>query len=274
MLLNTDCQLERNFNMNNIDKFKDEFTNLGNLGKKMLSELTKRYNDDKLTAEGSEPTVENDYQRWYTEACLVMRQLLPDRLTEFEQLYKGDGKRKEINSRTYNIQDWLYGIRSPTYRSSGRKPRKYYNDHGIVIMKFRNQLKILESVMVKFSSSLAEIRQLVRADLFDSELEAAKELLKHGFLRPAGVVAGVVLEKHLAQVADSHNCKTRKKKPAISDFNDLLKNNNVLDVPLWRNIQRLGDIRNLCAHGNLNDPTNDDVEDLISGVDKVVRTLF
>lgn len=253
--------------MNNIDKSKDDFNNLANLGQKMLFELQRRYKGDKLT----KPSIESDYQQWYTEARLVMKQLLPDRLVEFEQLYIGNGKRKEIDAYTYNIQDWLHGIRSPVDRLSREK---YYDDHGIVIMRFGNQLKILKSVVVRFSSSLAEIRQLVRADLFDSELEAAKELLKHGFLRPAGVVAGVVLEKHLAQVADSHSCKTRKKKPTINDFNDLLKNNNVLDVPLWRNIQRLGDIRNLCAHGNLKDPTNDDIEDLISGVDKIVRTLF
>jgi hypothetical protein len=55
---------------------------------------------------------EKNYQKWYTEAHAVIRQLIPDRLVEFEQLYKGDGKRRGIDSITYNIQDWLNGVRA------------------------------------------------------------------------------------------------------------------------------------------------------------------
>ncbi len=48
------------------------------------------------------------------------------------------------------------------------------------------------------------------ADLFDSELESAKELSKKGFLRAGGALAGVVLEKHLAQVMTNHGLKSKK----------------------------------------------------------------
>src|SRR5690606_2284536 len=133
---------------------------------------------------------------------------------------------------------------------------------------------ILKSAQARFESTLLDIRQLVQADLFDSELDAATELVKKGFLRAAGAVAGVVLEKHLAQVAQNHNIKTRKKHPSISDFNDLLKNGAVLDVPTWRQIQRLGDIRNLCDHNKERDPTKEEVEELIAGVERVSKTLF
>ena len=43
-----------------------------------------------------------------------------------------------------------------------------------------------------------DIRQLVQADLFDSELDAADELGKKKFTRAAGALAGVVLERHLS----------------------------------------------------------------------------
>jgi hypothetical protein len=55
---------------------------------------------------------EKNYQIWCTQACAVVKQLLPDRLTEFVQLYRGDGKRKTIDVTTYHIQDWLNGVRS------------------------------------------------------------------------------------------------------------------------------------------------------------------
>jgi len=114
----------------------------------------------------------------------------------------------------------------------------------------------------------------VQADLFDSELAASQELLKKGFLRGAGAICGVVLEKHLAQVAENHNVTTRKKNPTISDLNDLLKQSDVLDTPEWRQIQRLGDIRNLCDHNKDREPTKDEVQELISGVEKFTKTLF
>ncbi len=141
-------------------------------------------------------------------------------------------------------------------------------------MRFSTQLAILKAVEARFESSLFDIKQLVQADLFDSELAAATELAKKGFLRGAGAIAGVVLEKHLAQVVDNHASKTRKKNPSISDFNDLLKNVGVLDVPTWRQIQRLGDIRNLCDHNKEREPTIDEVNELVAGVDKITKTLF
>jgi hypothetical protein len=47
-----------------------------------------------------------------------------------------------------------------------------------------------------------------------------------------------------------------------------------LDVPTWRQIQRLGGIRNLCDHNKEREPTKDEVIELIGGVDKVSKTLF
>ena len=141
-------------------------------------------------------------------------------------------------------------------------------------MRFNTQRSILSSVAKRFESSLFDIRQIVQADLFDSELEAGRELIKHGFPRGAGAIAGVVLEKHLAQVALNHNIPLRKKEPTISDLNDVLKNGGVFDVPTWRQIQRLGDIRNLCDHNKEREPTAEEVQELVDGVDKVTKTLF
>ncbi|HEX7009430.1 MAG TPA: hypothetical protein VF184_05580, partial [Phycisphaeraceae bacterium] len=101
-----------------------------------------------------------------------------------------------------------------------------------------------------------------------------RELLQAGFIRPAGMIAGVVLEKHLAQVCTNHNLKLTKKRPTISDFNDTLKNNKVIDTATWRHIQRLGDLRNLCAHNGDRDPAEDEVDELIRGTEKYTKSLF
>lgn len=141
-------------------------------------------------------------------------------------------------------------------------------------MKYKTQFEILKSAELRFESSLFDIKQLIQADLFDSELDSAKELFKNGFLRGAGAISGVVLEKHLSQVCNNHRVTIRKKNPSISDSNDLLKNNNVIDVPSWRFIQRLGDLRNLCDHNKEREPTKEEVNELIHGVEKVSKTIY
>lgn len=139
--------------------------------------------------------------------------------------------------------------------------------------KFRNQLKILASIEKRFESSLFDIKALTQADVFDSEIESARELCKRGFYRAAGAICGVVLEKHLKQVAESNGLSLRKKNPAINDYNQLLKDNDIIDTSTWRYIQRLGDLRNLCDHAKDKEPTKDDVLDLLDGTDKMIKEI-
>jgi hypothetical protein len=142
------------------------------------------------------------------------------------------------------------------------------------IPQFQQQLAILKSVGARFESSLFDIRQLVQADLLDSELDAAKELVKNGFARAAGAVTGVVLEQHLGQVCENHAIKISKKSPTISDLNQALKGANVIDVPTWRFVQHLADVRNLCDHDKKVEPTAEQVNGLVDGVMKITKTVF
>lgn len=114
----------------------------------------------------------------------------------------------------------------------------------------------------------------MQADLFDSELQAAEHLAKFKFYRAAGALAGVVLEGHLAQVCSDHQITVSKKNPTISDFNELLKTNGVIEVPQWRFIQHLADLRNLCDHARQPDPTQEQIADLLAGVTKAIKTVF
>ena len=263
----------------NIEAYKAELTALIKCGSAMQLDLVYRQLAERgnLNEEKEEQKIKHsgsfdrDYQRWYTRASVVVQQLLPDRTAEFNSLYLSDVKRKTINSLTYSIQDCLIGIRAG--RSFGDN-KKFYDDVGVITNKFGTQLKILESAEVRFESKLMDISGILQADLFDTELESARELLKHGFARGAGAMAGVILEKHLSHVANQHNYKVRKKNPTIGDWNDLLKDRDILDVPVWRQIQRLGDIRNLCTHNKDRSPTDEEVAELIEGVDKVMKTVF
>lgn len=215
------------------------------------------------------PSFDNEYQAWYSEAQVLIKQLLPDRLPDFIRYYEKPKGRKEISFENYRIEDCLQGLTI----TRGYQKEKVVGPEA-AIPHFQQQLAILDSVKARFESSLFDIRQLVQADLFDSELDAAKELSKHKFTRAAGAIAGVVLEKHLAQVCDNHAVKITKKTPGIADLNNALKEADVIEIPDWRFIQHLGDIRNLCDHNKKVEPTTEQVDDLITGVMKVTKTLF
>jgi hypothetical protein len=93
----------------------------------------------------------------------------------------------------------------------------------------QNQTSILEAAIKRFDSSLFDLQEVVQADLFHSELDAAGESVKKGFVRAAGAIAGVVLEKRLGHGCAMHNQKSQKKNPSIGDFNELLKKADIID---------------------------------------------
>jgi hypothetical protein len=213
------------------------------------------------------PRFASGFQKWYSEAHSVIKQLIPDRLIDFVRLYEKPRNRKEITCSSYVIEDYLHGF---TVTRGGRVVVPLSS----AITLFEQQIEILKSAKGRFESSLFAIKQLVQADLLDSELDAARLLQKNKFYRAAGAIAGVVIEKHLARVCVNHSVPIAKKNPTISDLNDLLKNSSVIEVPQWRFIQHLGDLRNICDHNKTKEPENTEIEDLISGTEKVTKTLF
>lgn len=213
------------------------------------------------------PSFKQAYQSWYSEAKAVVRQLLPDRLDDFIRHYEKPKTRKQISFENYRIEDALQGLTTSRLGEVIAQPSG-------ALPHIVQQLAILKSVKKRFDSSLFDIRQLVTADVFDSELEAASMLAKNGFLRAAGAIAGVVLEKHLALVCEQHHLKVQKKNPTINDYNDVLKSAEVVHTPQWRFIQHLADIRNLCDHDKKSEPTAEQIGDLLTGVAKISKTLF
>jgi hypothetical protein len=215
------------------------------------------------------PSFEREYQRWYSESIALLRQILPDRVADFCRHYEKPKTRKEITYENYRIEDYLQGLSV----TRGYDKEKMVGPDA-AIPQFRQQLAILEAAEGRFESSLFDIRHIVQADLMDSELDAAEHLTKCKFHRAAGAVAGVVLERHLAQVCGDHKIKTAKKTPTIADFNEALKAGSVIDVPQWRFVQHLADLRNICDHARTPDPTEEQVADLLAGTKKIIKTVY
>ncbi|SDO34913.1 hypothetical protein SAMN04488061_0960 [Filomicrobium insigne] len=212
------------------------------------------------------PKFNASYEAWYSEALVLIKQVLPDRVANFVSLYEKPRGRKEVEYGNYVIQDYLQGLVVTQYG-------KTKVETSAAVPQFRQQLAILKAAEARFASSLFEIKQLVQADVFDRELGSARELLKNKFVRAAGAIAGVVLEKHLRQVCEDHGVKIAKKNAGISDLNELLKAGSIIEIPQWRHISMLGDIRNLCVHNKGSEPTSEQVKDLLDGTDKILKAV-
>jgi hypothetical protein len=207
------------------------------------------------------------YQKWYTRALRVVSLLGTDRLDEFRGYYLADPDRKGLNYDTYTVQDYI----------SGHLIFDFTNPPEICLnlakIKFKTQLSILESLSSRIDNILSDVKGHLFVEMQDEELKIASQLAEIN-LRAAGAVSGVVLERHLQRVAVNHGIDIEKKNPTISDLNDPLRRGDVYDIPTWRQIQFLGDIRNLCVHEKEREPTVDEVKKLIKGTNEIIKTLF
>lgn len=213
------------------------------------------------------PKFGDKYQPWFSKAQAVVKQVLPDRLQDFNSYYEYPKPRKEITFQNYMIKDALQGL---TIRQYG----EVKTDASAAIPEFAQQLNILRAARDALGSRLMEIRSILQADLFDTEVESSKALAKAGYLRAAGAICGVVIEKHLTEVCATHGLSVKKKNPGISDLNQLLKDNDTITVPQWRFVQHLADIRNLCDHAKEREPTKEEIADLVAGTEKILKTIF
>jgi len=265
---------------NPVDRFKSDLSKLIDFGSQLelamhlecypdqiKKQLKVRYKEKTEQYIGELPPFNSGYERWYSQAKALLSQLLPDRLDDFVQHYEPAKTRKDLNHTTYRIRDYFQGTRVT-------RGLDVLVDRTAAIVHFKQQLAIVLAAQDRFDSSLFEIRQILQADLMDSEIEAAEHLAKYKFTRAAGAVAGVVLERHLSQVCQDRTINTGKKNPTISDFNEALKSKAVIDVPQWRFIQHLADIRNLCDHSKVPEPSLEQVQDLLSGVKKIMKTVY
>lgn len=107
---------------------------------------------------------------------------------------------------------------------------------------------------------LQSLESRLRANIHDDFLVQASELLNAKYHVAALVLTGGVLENHLQKMIQAGGF-VLPKKGSISKYNDLLRNDNVYNQPMWRRIQSIGDLRNDVAHGKSSTIKFEDAQD-------------
>jgi hypothetical protein len=117
--------------------------------------------------------------------------------------------------------------------------------------------------------AFAAVEELVHADLFDDFLEMAGELLAKGFVGPAAVLAGTVLEEQLRKLADKHGltCFDEKGRPrSVEVLGQDLRKAGVLTEVQRKSIAAWYAQRSEAAHGRTDGLHADDIERTIDGI--------
>ena len=136
------------------------------------------------------PKFKESYQAWYSESMSLVKQALPDRLEDFTSYYKYSRVRKEVTADNYMIYDYLSGLEVS-------RGLEVVVDGKSAFPRFEQQLNIVKAAKETLGSALIDLTSILQADLFDSEIDSARAMAKAGFLRSAGAICGVVIEKHL-----------------------------------------------------------------------------
>nr|WP_246547224.1 DUF4145 domain-containing protein [Ancylobacter defluvii] len=141
------------------------------------------------------------------------------------------------------------------------KPDSFSNYHDI----FLRLRAVFSAAKEDFEGGyLITLKNLIQAEVFSTELDQARELLESGYLTPAAVVAGVVLETKLRQLCSSRGIPEGK----LDRMNADLAKSGLYTLLVQKRITALADIRNNAAHGQPDKFNESDVQDFISYVER------
>ena len=208
---------------------------------------------------------EAEYQRWYTRALPVVKQVAPDRYAEFRSYYEMGFRMQGHWSHAYAIQHYIKGI-DPFVGDD-------YDIRELAARCFSNQLAIFAALRARIDYALLDAEDRIQVELQTAALETARSLVRIS-ARAAGALAGTVLETHLGKLARKHRARTFKKRPGIRDLNDALQRAGVLDAQLWSQIGWLADIRDRCALKQDTPPKKVQARDLIDGTHWLIKNIF
>jgi hypothetical protein len=134
---------------------------------------------------------------------------------------------------------------------------------------FRRMRAVFEAAREDFEGGyLASVHDLVRAEVFESELEQAAELLKSGYGLAAAVIAGVVLETAIRDLCTRNQIQHGK----LDKMNADLAKAGVYNGVVQKRITHLAAVRNSAAHGNEAEFNTYDVNAMIDEVEQFLAT--
>lgn len=134
-----------------------------------------------------------------------------------------------------------YSIDKVTYGDEPDSTALYYS--------FDRQIGIINAIPRIIELREADLQTLINAEFIQDELAHAEVLLKKKYLRCAGLLCGVALERHLQQLCRRNGIDPKTAR-GIDALAQRLYKRKVINKIQLKQIKYLASIRNTCAHPN------------------------
>ncbi|QPL52374.1 hypothetical protein [Vibrio navarrensis] len=217
----------------------------------MNKKLAQRFNElqDQLdTIEGTKKTVNGAYGSAETID------------TELFTSWKVKAKNLLVTACGENSQHFIAFV-------EGEKRRTMESDYGIK----KRVGAIFGAAKEDFEGGyLISLKQLVQAEVFESELEQAEELLNSGYKLASAVIAGVVLETALRDLCTDNGISHGK----LDSMNSQLAKSGLYSKLQQKQITAIADIRNSAAHGKPELFSEQDVRNMIRDVESFLLSYM
>jgi hypothetical protein len=166
--------------------------------------------------------------------------------------------------KTMNLLDKACGLESQHFKEFKEIEKSWGSGSFERTLRYK---AILQAAQEDYDGGyLNNVKTIVQAEVFDSELEQASELLANGYKSPAAVVAGVVIETTLKDLCDKHGINRGK----LERMNADLCKAGTYTLLVQKQITALAQIRNDAAHGNSEAFQDGDVKSMIEDVRRFV----
>ncbi len=151
--------------------------------------------------------------------------------------------------------------------SKGEDPRTMESSYDI----FKRLKSIFWAAKDDFCGGyMTSIKNLIQAEVFESELEQADELLKNGYKLASAVIAGVVIETALRDLCSKEGIVHGN----LNKMNTELYKAGAYNKLHQKKITALADIRNSAAHGKPEEFSEKDVESMIRDIEGLLLTVL
>jgi len=171
------------------------------------------------------------YQKWYTKSIKVLETFGKDRISKFKSYYEIPSKRTyQFASDEYVIQDNIKNLTPYPTKTKGN-----FKIEKTLTLLVYNQYTILQAIFDRIDLYINDIQNNLMFEFQTLELSNSQALLKIN-VRASGVLSGVILESHLKKFIEDNNITASKKNMTLSDYNEILKNNNIIDTTTWKKI--------------------------------------